>query len=174
MRMIEDMAHDAFTAARKGDRAAMRATLTDIVAVGDRFTERATRAWMERLLVIIGDPFGPGGQITLKIEMTPDNAGTDETFTLDQVRAELAWVGQMFMSYAMQDEEQLAKLWTAIPAGQMVDYAERLLLTMAKTTLAYEEAAHARAATPPNSVIRAWITSDLQTTGDRLAHAHRN
>jgi hypothetical protein len=172
--MIEDLAHDAFTAARSSDVAGMRAVLADILAAPPSMVATAVGLWMDRLLFAIGGGDDTDGQLNLKVTMTADDGGSDETWVPINLQAELAWVGQMFIAYAHQDIDTCRRLWSTVPAGHQFIYTERLLTTMATTTLAYEEV---HAATPAGErccAIHAWMFNDPAATGGLFAKAHLN
>jgi hypothetical protein len=172
--MLEDMAYDAFEAARTDDYAGMRAALADILATSTRMIDHAARLWTDRLIVVVGAPGDNDGELAFRVDMIPDASGDGVTFSPDQMRGELMWVARMFLAYANQDVDSWRETWSLVPAGQLFTYVERLLTTMAKTTLAYEEA-HAEAGpTEACCAVHGWIAANPVKTGQMLAKAHLN
>lgn len=173
MKMLEDMANDAFDAARVDDYTSMRAALADILGTSARMIDQATQLWTERLVVVLAGPTDDSN-IAFRVDMIPDASGDGVTFTPDQLKRELTWVAGMFLAYANRDNDSWREGWSLVPAGKLFTYVERLLTTMAKTTIAYEEALAGQAPASPCCPVHDWIIADPVTTGQRLAKAHLN
>lgn len=171
MKMIQDLAREAFHAARVGDLAGMRAALESIGPEGQP-ADTAVRAWMDQLLIWVGEPAGDD-TVNLKVEMVADDSGTGTPAPPADLYGEVTWVGQLFVTYAGGATHPWFNLRDAIPAGREAAYLERTLTIMAKTTLAYEEDAAGQQYELCHPIC-GWVYGDPAATGDRLAKSHLN
>ena len=170
MRMIEDVAHEAFLACRAGDEERMRAAVGDIVAGPAARIDNAFQLWMDRVM-IVAVAMVDSGSVNFSVEMVSDNSGTGQAEQLNTLIDELAWIGRMFAAYANRDLEAWLALRMMVPPGQEMGYVTRMLTTMTKTAVSYEE-------NPPEPVtcceIHEWIWQDPAATCARVAKAHLN
>lgn len=168
MRMIEDLAHEAFRAARAGDAAGAGRAVDTIARCSENVVDTAVRLWIDRVLVLLGDRHAAGVRIT--VNMVADESGDGVPTPLDRLRTELAWVGNLFAAHAGGDVAAWHQLRASVPAGKLPGHLYLMLTTMARTSLAYEEDHE-----PARCCgIHAWITADPAATGELVAHAHLN
>jgi len=166
--MIEDLAHDAFQAARDGNQGAVYAALNELVW-SDVALNTAAQTWMDRLLVVAGAQLD--SEVRLRVEMLPDNSSTGLPPAV--LPETVIWVGKVFVAYAAGGMGDWRRLWDEVPPARRYAHAARLVDVMAKTCLAYEEDLTAN---PPERccAIHAWTLGDPARTGALLAKAHLN
>jgi hypothetical protein len=167
MKMIQDLAYDAFQSYRDGDRDGMRTAIDEIMSVDQLdAVDVAVRLWLDRAIVVIGAERFDNGTINLKVDMVADNSGDGTAVPPAMVGVQdISWAGNLFAAYVHGDIPAWRRLWDSIPAGRRYAYVERVLTTMATTALAYEEI---------NQEEPCCKIHDPATVGDRIAKAHLN
>lgn len=167
--MIEDLASAAFDAARDHEQDTVSGLVDQLLLHGTGAVDSAMTWWMDRALVVMYPH--PDLGVELRVELESEHSDGGEPTPADQLPADVAWTGEMFLAYCTRSADAWRALWQQVPDAATGVYVRRMLTTMAKTALAYEEEA-------PESVtccqFHRRVIPDLAVTAARMAKAHLN
>lgn len=175
-----DYAHTAYDAMIRRNMDGVHATLKLIALQGREVTDLAMRRWMDRTLLVVrladerlDDLLDAGDndpETILNLVMESDGLGT--VGPIEEVPAEIAWAGRMFVAHIADDDTMRAALWAAVPTDfdAIADHIHAVLSTMVTTALAHAEDVE------PDLCCN-WhrsLTVDPMATAAKIAVAHLN
>jgi hypothetical protein len=167
--MIQDLAGDAYSAARDRDAGTVELTVNRIISRGQADLDFAMRLWMDRTIIAMSGGGMRNKRIRLKVGLESEHA-TDATGPAPQLPQDVTWTGEFFLAYANQDRDLWRELWEAVPPDDTFTYVKRLLTTMTLTALSYQDDPD-----PPGGCwLHRMISADPVAAGDRAAKAHLN